>query len=483
MLLFKSLEIIKQHPTWQPGCNWSSFTNEWTQVENESVRIKNRLRLSWHQVHSSDKNHPSTQKYSLIITITVRPILQCFTCINTGSSPLPFHNMFYQVHFTDREEAQKHFPAQIQASYPTAEPGFKPGSAVQPLNAYPAWYSEMSTSSSWLSPVTAWGVTAVWAWSPRLHTRRHIWLANLSQFLKIQWCEDYSKGILKLLHSLKADKALSNYSPYLHLLVLYEMIQNPIFLQYSANRPYKEKLDRKLPVDRGPVSPTDALSFHRPRRNNDRRQKAPSPGEASPLLRHAFKRLPSPCIAKASGKRLLWARRPHSPGAPAFLRFQWTRSLHEREPLDTRRSSGRASTFSSGCNAGLERSERKVRGFPVAPRSHALPLNGRANRQSQNDKAKIHSSCSPVDCADGLSKVGSPNWVTAHPLPAHSAPNPRKVQTQFKELCGTGTKRVCLNWTGLCPRAVTLELCYDCDQAKNFKNTDTWYTLPNILMY
>lgn len=38
--------------------------------------------------------------------------------------------MFYQVHFTDREEAQKHFPAQIQASYPTAEPGFKPGSAA-----------------------------------------------------------------------------------------------------------------------------------------------------------------------------------------------------------------------------------------------------------------------------------------------------------------------------------------------------------------
>lgn len=46
-------------------------------------------------------------------------------------------------------------------------------------------------------------------------------------------------------------------------LVLYEMIQNPIFLQYSANRPYKGKLDRKLPVDRGPVSPTDKLSFHR----------------------------------------------------------------------------------------------------------------------------------------------------------------------------------------------------------------------------
>ena len=266
--------------------------------ENESVRIKNRLQLSWHQVHSSDKNHPSTQKYSLIITITAGPILQCFACINPGSSPLPFHNMFYQVHFTDREEAQKHFPAQIQASYPTAEPGFKPGSAVQPLHAYPARYSEMSTSSSWLSPVTAWGVTAVWAWSLRLHTRRHIWLANLSQFLKIQWCEDYSKGILKLLHSLKADKALSIYSSYLHLLVLYEMIQNPIFLQYSANRPYKEKLDRKLPVDRGPVSPTDALSFHRPGRNNDRRQKAPSPGEASLLLRHAFKRLPSPCIPR-----------------------------------------------------------------------------------------------------------------------------------------------------------------------------------------
>ena len=101
-----------------------------------------------------------------------------------------------------------------------------------------------------------------------------------------------------MLHSLKADKALSIYSSYLHLLVLYEMIQNPIFLQYSANRPYKEKLDRKLPVDRGPVSPTDALSFHRPGRNNDRRQKAPSPGEASPLLRHAFKRLPSPCIPR-----------------------------------------------------------------------------------------------------------------------------------------------------------------------------------------
>ena len=80
--------------------------------------------------------------------------------------------------------------------------------------------------------------------------------------------------------------------------MLYEMIQNPIFLQYSANRPYKEKLDRKLPVDRGPVSPTDALSFHRPGRNNDRRQKAPSPGEASLLLRHAFKRLPSPCIPR-----------------------------------------------------------------------------------------------------------------------------------------------------------------------------------------
>lgn len=90
-------------------------------------------------------------------------------------------------------------------------------------------------------------------------------------------------------------------------LVLYETIQNPIFLQYSANRPYKGKLDRKLPVDREPVSPTDKLSFHRPGRNNDRRQKAPPPGEASPLLRHAFKRLPSPCIPKASGRRMLWA--------------------------------------------------------------------------------------------------------------------------------------------------------------------------------
>ena len=162
-------------------------------------------------------------------------------------------------------------------------------------------------------------------------------------------------------------------------------------------------------------------------------KKLPRVREASPLLRHAFKRLPSPCIPKASGRRMLGARRAHGPGAPGFPRFQWTRSLHEREPSDTRRSSGRPSAFRSGCTAGLGRTERKVRGLPVAPRSHALLLNGRANRQSQNDKAKIHSSCSPGAYADGLSKVGPPNWVTAHPLPAHSAPNPKKVQTPLQE--------------------------------------------------
>ena len=59
--------------------------------------------------------------------------MQCFACINTRYSPLPFHNMFYQVHFTDRKEAQKRSPAQARASYSTAEPGFKAGSAVQPL--------------------------------------------------------------------------------------------------------------------------------------------------------------------------------------------------------------------------------------------------------------------------------------------------------------------------------------------------------------
>lgn len=77
--------------------------------------------------------------------------------------------------------------------------------------------------------------------------------------------------------------------------------------------------------------------------------------------------------------------------------------------------------------------------FLVAARNHALLRVGGPTARVRMTKQKSTPRAALATYANGLSKLGSSNWVTPHPLPAQSAPNPRNEQKQFKEF-GTRTK-------------------------------------------
>lgn len=96
----------------------------------------------------------------------------------------------------------------------------------------------------------------------------------------------------------------------------------PHFSQYSANRPYKGKLDRKLPVDR------EAGLTYRQAKLSPTRSETMTDAKSSPRLEKphliAQTRLqtsPFPLHPQGIRQEDALGPRAHSPGAPGFLVF------------------------------------------------------------------------------------------------------------------------------------------------------------------